>query len=353
MEENNNHFIINNDFIHQDLSDERSQSQNDLFSEFSDSIRRTFPFFEYRNNIEFLLNNETNENLGLVDFSGADTFSDESILVPLSQRIETENPFLEHRNNNEDFLNSETNENIGQIDFMNTNTISDEATLRPRSFPEINQRENNSNENNPLTLFSVSNNSNPWHTKYSRDNARRKIYSSCMKSIYLTLKETTYQILGIDFSLIHPAIKNQIKYSFSSNKNFFDKTIYNIFVDSIPKKVKKEVKTNKEMQKVINKAKIDELLAKEMKNERLLIKKINELFKLTFFDFLMAYLNDEKEVYINDSLFGKIKVDLEGFRTYKECFGEEYTEEQRKLYKEHIIDIKIGNIKGRNPRSNS
>ena len=343
-------------FYNENSSYELPQVSSDLFNIFSDfhSTETTIiPLLEYRNSYEDIPNNETNENVGMVDFVGADTVSDESILVPLPQTNERENSFSEHRNIHQVFPNSETNENIGQIDFINTNTISDEATLRPRSFPEINQRENNSNENNPLTLFSVSNNSNPWHTKYSRDNARRKIYSSCMKSIYLTLKETTYQILGIDFSLIHPAIKNQIKYSFSSNKNFFDKTIYNIFVDSIPKKVKKEVKTNKAMQKVINKDKIDELLAKEMKNERLLIKKINELFKLTFFDFLMAYLNDEKEVYINDSLFGKIKVDLEGFRTYKECFGEEYTEEQRKLYKEHIIDIKIGNIKGRNPRSNS
>ena len=155
MEEINNHFIINNDCIHQDLSDERSQSQNDLFSEFSDSLRRNFPFLDYLNNNAFFPNNETNENAGRLDFVGTDTFFDESISLSFPQRIETENPFLEHRNNNEDFLNSETNENIGQIDFMNTNTISDEATLRPRPFPEINQRENNSNENNPLTLFSV------------------------------------------------------------------------------------------------------------------------------------------------------------------------------------------------------
>jgi len=188
------------------------------------------------------------------------------------------------------------------------------------------------------------------HTKYDEDNARRKIYGSCMQSIWDSTKEMSKK-KGINFNLSKPLIKSQIKSSFTDNQNFFKKSIYNIYIDSIPKKVGEQYKNNREQYSIIKKKMIDDFLKQEIEKTYVDIKVLNKLFKLPFHDYLIQYLNDETTVIIKDEIYGEIKVDLPGFKTYKDCFNDEYNIEQKNLFKKNIISIINEEVYSRKPRT--
>lgn len=117
------------------------------------------------------------------------------------------------------------------------------------------------------------------HTKYDEDNARRKIYGSCMQSIWDSTEEMSKK-KGINFTLSKPLIKSQIKSSFTDNQNFFKKSIYNIYIDSTPKKVGEQYKNNRIQYSIIKQKMIDDFLKQEIEKTYVDIKVLNKLFKL-------------------------------------------------------------------------
>ena len=126
-------------------------------------------------------------------------------------------------------------------------------------------------------------------------------------------------------------------YSKKSINKFFNKKIYDIFCDSVPKKLKEEFKNNRELYQH-NKDIINILLENESKDENKQIKILNGLFNLRFKDFLTAYLNDETEI----KIFGDIIISLNGFKTFGSCFNERknmYTQNQKNLYKKNILEL--------------
>ena len=181
-----------------------------------------------------------------------------------------------------------------------------------------------------------------FHNKNTNDNARRKIFNSCKMSIFNFITEFT------NIKLHVPTIEKQLGYSYKNIYLFLQKSIYQIFCDSSPKRVKDEIKNSKENYNY-NKNQIDQLLIDEQNNENITIKIFDGLFKLTFGDFLVAYLNDEREIKICE-----INIPLKGFKTFGESFNERkdlYTQSQKNIYKKHIFDIIKNEKKYRKPRA--
>ena len=179
------------------------------------------------------------------------------------------------------------------------------------------------------------NQSNRNHTITSYDNARKKIINSCKTNIYNIIKK--YIPKNSNIKLHVPTIEKQMGYSHDSINAFFNKKVYKIFCDTIPKKLKEELKNNRE-QYQHNKNIIDMLLENELKDENKQIKILNGLFNLCFKDFLIAYLNDETEIKICDD----INISLKGFKTFGSCFNEKkdgYNQSQKNIYKKNILEM--------------
>ena len=187
------------------------------------------------------------------------------------------------------------------------------------------------------------------HTKNDEDNARKKIYGSCMQSTWHSMGEIAKR-KGINFTLNKPFIKSQVKSSFTDNKIFFKKSLYYIFINSIPRNIPKLYTKNRSQYSIINRNTIDNFLQQEMNNPYVDIKLFNKLFTLPYLDYLIPYLNDETTVIIQDEIYGKIEINLPGFKTYKDCFNDEYNDEQKDFFKEHIYSIINGEVKCRKPR---
>ena len=176
------------------------------------------------------------------------------------------------------------------------------------------------------------NQSNRNHTKDSYDNARKKIINSCKSEIYKTIKK--YIPKNSSITLHVPTIEKQMGYSYESIEQFFDKKIYDIFCDSKPKKVKDEIKNNRE-QYQHNTINIKKLLEDELKDENKQIKILKGLFNLDFKDFLAVYLNGETEI----KIFDDINISLDGFESYDSCFKNIYDQNLRDKYKTKILEM--------------
>lgn len=104
-----------------------------------------------------------------------------------------------------------------------------------------------------------------FHNKNTNDNARRKIFNSCKMSIFNFITEFT------NIKLHVPTIEKQLGYSYKNIYLFLQKSIYQIFCDSSPKRVKDEIKNSKENYNY-NKNQIDQLLIDEQNNQNITIK---------------------------------------------------------------------------------
>ena len=248
---------------------------------------------------------------------------------------------------------------FNDINELNKNELFKPYKIMSNNINELNNSieiEINIKENNKQNKFRVlkmgrpkknqENNEQRTHNKNSFDNARQKIYNSCKLSIYNFIHKFIPSNLRIKLHI--PTIKKQKGYSHQNNINFFKKTIYDIFCDSTPKRVKNEIK-DKRNEYNFNQVKIDMLLKQEENNPKIKEKKLKTLFNLTFKDFLMVYLNDKDKLKSGD-----LTIDLKGFKTFGQCFNEnknKYTEEQKRDFKSDIFDIIENRKKNRSPRA--
>ncbi len=230
----------------------------------------------------------------------------------------------------------------------NTNNNEEIKSNKNESVKEFNEIDNT---NQQLIFNSIKkgrpkkntkNKEEKYHNKNSYDNARKKIFNSCKMSIYDFISEFT------NIKLHVPTIEKQMGYSYKNNYKFIKKTIYDMFGDSSPKRVKDEIKNNRENYNY-NKIQINKLLQEEKNNPNAIVKILDKLFNLTFGDFLLAYLNDQKEIKIGEEI-----IYLRGFKTFAQCFNERknnYTQSQKDLYKRHILDIIENKKSYRKPRA--
>lgn len=233
-----------------------------------------------------------------------------------------EPPQINIDNNKENFSTRDISNDIKELnkDGININTKNDNPDkkfiCKKKGRPRKGQ-ENQSNRN---------------HTKDSYDNARKKIINSCKSEIYKTIKK--YLSKNSNIKLHVPTIEKQMGYSYESIEQFFDKKIYDIFCDSKPKKLKDEIKNNRE-QYQHNTININKLLEDELKDENKQIKILNGLFNLYFKDFLAVYLNGKTEI----KIFDDINISLDGFETYDSCFKDIYDQNLRDKFKTKILEM--------------
>ena len=188
-------------------------------------------------------------------------------------------------------------------------------------------------------------NTDPRKGKFRQINVTPKIFQSCKKSVHKFIKASINEI-----DLNEPTINEQGKNNQAYWRNLSNKTIYEIYCDILPKRIKGDNKISIDDEKRIEKRK--ELFKQANKNEKEINSIINiddnyyKLFKiLKFKDFLKAYLNDETKIIKLTSDNELIEIDLIWFETYSQFFNFEYTPEQKQMYKNHVLNIIKGNVK--------
>ena len=177
------------------------------------------------------------------------------------------------------------------------------------------------------------------HPSSADDNACRKIFNSCKKNSYDYITNLLPKELNI---ILHmPTIEKQMGYSYKNNRKFFKKKMYQIFLDSIPKRVPDYLKEKRD-EYTHNKNMIDIIFKSDNAQCRI----VKGLLSLTFLDFLKAYLNDQSTIKTKNG----ITYDITGFKTFGGCFNDCFKEAQKRVYKNHIIQIYESKTKDRKER---
>ena len=172
------------------------------------------------------------------------------------------------------------------------------------------------------------------HDRFSFYNSTRRILHSCNQCIY----EFIMKKLSKNHKIYRPTIENQLGYKIKEYNQFMKKKYYEIAKYSIPKRYKgQKLRTEKEKLTEEEKENIYKLNEIELNKILFENKELNDLFNLTFGDFLKAYINDENYINIKGT-----NINLIGFRTFKQCFNEKkdiYNEYQKEKYKHYIMNI--------------
>ena len=177
------------------------------------------------------------------------------------------------------------------------------------------------------------------HPSSADDNACRKIFNSCKKNSYDYITNLLPKELNI---ILHmPTIEKQMGYSYKNNRKFFKKKMYQIFLDSIPKRVPDYLKEKRD-EYTHNKNMIDIIFKSDNAQCRI----VKGLLSLTFLDFLKAYLNDQNTIRTKNGN----TYDITGFKTFGGCFNDCYNQAQKRVYKNHIFQIYESKTKDRKER---
>ena len=216
----------------------------------------------------------------------------------------------------------------------------------------VNQTSKNENKiENKFTIKKLGrkkkdeNNSTCKHTNKSNDNGSNKFINKCIESLdnCINLEINPDYIPNnknndIQLKLNKPTLKKHIPQKVDEKANFFKneiKTYYEKYIDL------KNCK-NRNSYKIHNKILIEKL---EASND--VYKKVNTMLKISFKDYLEAFLKDEK--IISDNI-----VLNKNFKTLKDCFnniqdkGGYYSQEKKNEIKNYTLNLINGKIKARN-----
>jgi len=194
-------------------------------------------------------------------------------------------------------------------------------------------------------------------------NGIRKILTICAKNLDISIRNLCKKYKIKIYKL---NIKNIIKWSIKDLKNFFEKSIIDIYCSLLPKKChndfKKELKDKnpKEIQKKRqeiqekyyekNKKIIEKILKAEEEDKDVKIKKLNFLFngKTIFWDILKYFINNTKKISNNNG-----NVNLEEFKTIKDIERDVliFKNDEKELLITRINEIKEGRFRTREPRA--
>jgi len=186
---------------------------------------------------------------------------------------------------------------------------------------------------------------------YPFGNVKKQIIKSCMESIDSLIKEI-FDNLGIDDYKIYSTVYDKIR-NVSSNINFYQMKIKDIYNKFIPNKVK-----NKEKYLEYKRQILDDILTEEKNNQNKKIKVLNAIFYLHYLDFLKAYLNDETNVIIKNNMEGETEIFFTkgninqnpsnesilyfNFETYKDFYKYKYDKNQRIEFKDKMMITFLG-----------
>ena len=169
--------------------------------------------------------------------------------------------------------------------------------------------------------------------KTRTDNQRRKLFTSCLKSIHNTVSNLTDNIIEDRDETFTPVINKKYKKNVASMGEFAKKKIIDIYIDSIPRNYRAE-------NIIKNKQKIKNLYNNYTNTQA--GKRLNALFNMTYDNVLINhYLKDNK--YFKNELNGEI-YELESFITFEQDYGNE-----DEKFKSHLKEIAL-KLNPRRPR---
>ena len=180
--------------------------------------------------------------------------------------------------------------------------------------------------------------------KESNDYAiRRKIMVEALNNIHSIMEELCMVYTKKKLHTIY--LTQLIKHNITQYLEVINSQLYDIYKKSFPKNVSKDIKKDNSK----NKHNLDILNDAIKEEEKQGKKKLYILvYKVTFKDILLAFVNDEQVIIIKDENGEEFKINLKGFKTLKD-FPEQknYSKEQLKLI---IIRLINGEIKTRKSR---
>ena len=187
---------------------------------------------------------------------------------------------------------------------------------------------------------------------YPFGNVKKQIIKSCMESIDSLIKEI-FDTFGIYHYKIYSTVYDKIGNSRSSNINFYQMKIKNIYNNSVPNKVKNKEKYLEHKRQILY-----DILLEEKNNSNKKIKVLNAIFNLPYLDFLKAYLNDETKVIIKNDINVETEVCFTkgnmnqnssnesilnfNFETYRDFYKYKYDKNQRIEFKEKMMNTFLG-----------
>ena len=177
------------------------------------------------------------------------------------------------------------------------------------------------------------------HTNKSVINGSSKILTYFIKSLHAEFQEEINEYFKdkkkkIQHKIFIPIISKFLKKGVSEKLSFFNTPAFKIFSD---------VKSVRKEQNNYNKDILTKILKYESNDKNCIEKKLNIRFNAELNIYLKSFLNDEKNVIINDK-----------FKTLKDFYQENkstYTEDEIKKIKEYIYKIMDGKIESRKEKS--
>lgn len=181
--------------------------------------------------------------------------------------------------------------------------------------------------------------------KYRKGNASPKIFKASIRSAH------NYVLSEIpNLSLDQPTITDDANKSNEYWRKVADMTLYDLYCDSLPKRIKGDTKIKTE-DKLLRKTLRKEIYAKNNRNKNTLdfllgnqenpqYQKYYIIFKVLHVkDFIKPYLNNTNKIVKYHEQYGIIDITLNGFETYSQHFNFEYDKRQKAEFKQHVLDI--------------
>jgi hypothetical protein len=197
---------------------------------------------------------------------------------------------------------------------------------------------------------------NPYkgkHTRKQADNGSKVIIKQCKKSTHNYLQKQI-ELSNINKNkknktkLHEPTINNYLNKGGKEKRELFENNMKLLYFSTIPKRVKDNIKKEK-YKYSYNRDTLTEILKKEIEDESIEDKKLNNLFEAKFIIYLDAFLNDRKYIIINGINYNL----TEEFVTIKDCFNEGdsvYTQNEKDDIKKYIYNIINGEMHFKNKR---
>jgi hypothetical protein len=179
------------------------------------------------------------------------------------------------------------------------------------------------------------------HSCKAPDNFTNKIIRFCLKGVYIYLQKEIKSYAKskkVRIRKLHmPTIKKYLVKGNTEKCILLETPVKTLFVDMIPKRVKKEIE--KEREKYChNKLIINKILKIEENDKEAKEKTLDMRFNAGFNVYFKAFLNNEKNISINGMNF----ILSEEFKTIEDYYKEEkseFTEKEKEECEEHINKI--------------
>lgn len=321
-------------------------------------------FYRYQNFADYFPNDE--KEISFINFSFLEDESSENNYPQIFNKYRTD-VSLPPVNNIDNLTSMQSNKLVedcfilqkadkGESDDFNHIDINNEKQSNKNNL--ISENKNNIKVNKkkmPLGRSPKSNNSfMVKHSRKSPDNASKKIIRCCIKSVHNFLQDEIIKFAKIKKLRIRklhiPTIKKYLNEGNKEKHNFFNTSVKEIYMNTIPKRVKKEIENERDKY-CHNRETLTRLLKMEEEDEEIKEKSLNMKFNAELKIYLEAFLNDKKYIIINEKFFAL----SDEFMTFKDYFNDgksSYTQDEKEKFKKYIYAIITKTIQFRKKRKN-